>query len=105
MALDKLEKQENIIGEKVYDLGRFENYKVEIKINEKVPTGLFLPDKIIPNTWYANLQTFKALNKNIFTGETILDEYILQTPCPQCKNKLDWQYWLHCPYCEFKPSF
>ena len=101
-ALEQLKYSSLKTGAPQYDLSQYETVQINIRIQNDVPTGLFKPDPMITGGWIANTQTFRAMNKNIFTGTEIFDDLLLPIPCPGCAKKLDWQYWVHCPHCEFK---
>lgn len=101
-TLDKIKSLENLITEPCYNIDQPQDYKLEIKIDNKVENGKFIPSKAITGIWYASEQTFMAMKKNIFaTGENI-DELIDLYQCSSCHKELDKQFWNFCPFCGAK---
>ncbi len=97
--LEKLEQIKNAINNPHYNLREQTISHIQIKIDENIKTGLFIPDKQTPHLWYTNKQTYRAMKKDIFaleTPEDLEEKY----QCYSCSTILDLQYWLHCPYCE-----
>lgn len=97
--LDKVGNMTNIVEKPLFNLEQEEQVQVEIKIDKKVPNGLFIPSKAIAGIWYANEQTFRAMKKDIFTLGDSLDEIKEPYTCHSCKTDLDMQFWHFCPYC------
>jgi hypothetical protein len=99
--LEKLKKAENAAGKAHFNIPAVDEYKVQIRADEKVSLGKFLPDPLIPGGYKAHPTTIRAMRKDIFTAGS--DEFIdleqLHT-CHSCQKQLDLQFWFFCPYCE-----
>ena len=77
-----------------------ESYKIQIKIDSKVPPAKFINDTEHSHIWYANDLTFRAMKKDIFTLDTGIDDTALIIECTKCRKNIDKQFWLFCPFCE-----
>lgn len=97
-VLEKISKEQSLIEKPQYDINNYETYQVNIKVDDKTPHGLFMPDPKMPGQYFASSQTFRAMKKNIFT---VSDPDELKEPyhCKSCKTDLDKQFWHFCPMC------
>ena len=98
-TLEKINSIENMIDRPMYNIERPEETKIEIKIDNKVAHGTFLPSKAIQGIWYTSEQTFRAMKKDIFATGNNLDEIVDPYHCQSCKKNLDKQFWNFCPFC------
>lgn len=98
-ALDKINSIENMVDRPMYNIQAPEEKKVEIKVDNKVEHGKFLPSKAIPDLWYASEQTYRAMKKNLFATGDNIDEISEPYTCHSCKSQLDKQFWNFCPFC------
>ena len=98
-TLEKVNSIENMVDRPMYNIHKPEEVKVEIKVDNKVANGLFVPSKVIENLWYANEQTYRAMKKDLFATGTNIDELVEAYQCHSCKTDLDKQFWHFCPYC------
>ena len=99
-VMEKLKSLQNAAQGSLLNINQPQNVKVQIRPDNKVPRGLFLPDPLIPGGHKAHPITIQAIRKDIFlAGEAFVDlEMIYQ--CQSCKQELDLQFWHFCPYCE-----
>jgi hypothetical protein len=98
-TLDKINSIENMLDEPMYNIDHKEEVKVEIKIDNKIAHGKFIPSKAIQGIWYASEQTFRAMKKDLFATGGNIDEIIVPYHCQSCKADLDKQFWNFCPFC------
>ena len=101
-TLEKINSIENMVDRPMYRLDREEKHEIEIKIDNKVAHGMFVPSKKHPGLWYASEQTFRAMKKDLFATGGNLDEIAEPYQCHSCKTDLDKQFWNFCPYCGTK---
>lgn len=98
-TIEKINSIENMVDRPMYNIHKPQEAQLEIRVDNKVPHGKFVPSKAISHLWYASEQTFRAMKKDLFvTGESI-DELIDHYQCHNCKNDLDRQFWYFCPFC------
>ena len=98
-TLDRINSIENMVDTPMFDTSREETAQVEIKVDNKVAHGMFIPSKAIPGIWYASDQTFRAMKKDIFSLGDSIDEIAEPYDCQSCQTKVDKQFWHFCPYC------
>ncbi|MEE2670933.1 MAG: zinc ribbon domain-containing protein [Bdellovibrionota bacterium] len=98
-ALEKIKTFRNLAGRAEFDTDAPETYKIDIKVDNSVPHGQFLPSKIYPGSWRASEQTYRAMKKDLFALGESVDELVAPYICSSCKTSLDKQFWLFCPYC------
>lgn len=98
-TLEKINSIENMVDRPMYNINKPVETKVEIKIDNKIEHGKFLPSKAITGLWYASEQTFRAMKKDIFATGGNIDELVEPYNCFSCKSDLDKQFWHFCPYC------
>lgn len=98
-TLEKINSIENIVGKPMYQLEKPEEFKIEIKVDNSIEHGKFVPSKIVHHLWYASEQTYRAMKKNIFATGDNIDELTEPYQCYGCKADLDKQFWYFCPYC------
>lgn len=98
-TLRKIQSMENMVNNPAYQLEKSEEYKLQIKVDNKVAHGAFLPDLENPGRWKASEQTFRAMKKDIFALGDSIDELKEPYTCASCKSNLDKQFWHFCPYC------
>jgi len=84
---------------KGFNTNHIENLQVKIRASQSVSIGMFKADPFIPGGYIAHPDSIKALRKDIFTLDFDLDEFQEIVTCSGCKNKLDKQFWIYCPYC------
>jgi hypothetical protein len=86
-----------------YRLEEQEDVKVQFRPKKEISLGMFKPDPLLPGLYLAHPQTLRALRQNLFVGlddEERLERFSFGHRCESCKEVLDMQFWLHCPYCE-----
>ena len=98
-TLEKIKSFTNLAGKPEYNTKSTEIYELNIKVDNSVPHGQFLPSHIYPGQWRASEQTFKAMKKDLFALGDSLDEIKEPYTCESCKSSLDKQFWFFCPYC------
>lgn len=98
-TLEKINSIENMVDKPMYNIHRPEETQLEIKVDNKVAHGKFVPSKAIANIWYASEQTFRAMKKDLFVTGGNIDELVEPYQCHSCKSDLDKQFWHFCPYC------
>ncbi len=98
-TLEKINSIENMVDRPMFNIEKEEKVEVEIKVDNTVPHGLFIPSKINIGQWRASEETFRAMKKDIFTLGGSLDEIADPYNCSSCKTNLDKQFWNFCPYC------
>ncbi len=98
-TLDKVKHMKSAANRQLFDLEKPEEVKIEIKVDNKVAHGLFVPSKAITGIWYASEQTYRAMKKDLFAFGETLDEIKEPYNCHSCKTDLDKQFWHFCPYC------
>ena len=98
-TLQKINSIENQVDRPMFNTKQEDKVEIEIKVDNTVAHGLFLPSKVFPGHWRASEQTFRAMKKDIFTLGGSLDEINELYKCHSCKTDLDKQFWNFCPYC------
>ncbi|MAX67029.1 MAG: hypothetical protein QF441_16010 [Bacteriovoracaceae bacterium] len=98
-TLEKINSIENMVDRPMYNTKKEEVFKLEIKIDNKIEHGKFIPSKIYPGLWYASEQTYRAMKKDLFALGDSLDEIADPYTCHSCKSNLDKQFWRFCPHC------
>ncbi len=98
-TLEKINSIENMVDRPMFNTEKEETFSVDIKVDNTVPHGLFIPSKVFPGSWRASEQTFRAMKKDIFMLGESLDEIAEAYQCTSCKTDLDKQFWHFCPYC------
>lgn len=73
--------------------------EIEIKVLPKTNISIakFVKAKDIDHTYFAHPETIKAMKKNIFTSNDLLQSDT--TPCGHCQQLLHSGMWEYCPYC------
>ncbi len=73
--------------------------ELEIKVLPKsnVTLAKFVKAKDSDNTYFAHPETIKAMKKDIFTSNDLLQSDA--TPCSHCQQLLHSGMWEYCPYC------
>ena len=89
----------NGIGTQLLDLDKGEVVKINIRPDKKVLIGLFKPDPILLSGFIAHPDTIQAMRKDLFVTDPDLLDRSQLSPCVSCKEQLDYQFWLYCPYC------
>ena len=76
--------------------------QVQILPDKSVSPGSFLPHPLLPGAYKAHPQTIAAVRKDIFmAGNEFVDlEEIIK--CDGCKESIDKQFWVFCPFCGAK---
>lgn len=105
-TLERIQKMKNAVMQPLWKTHEEETFEVQIKIDNKVSHGKFVPSKAIEGIWYTSEQTYRAMKKNIFALGDDVDELVSPYTCLSCKTNLDQQFWHFCPYCgeQFKES-
>lgn len=98
-TLEKIKSFKNLAGKAEYDTSSAEVYQLNIKVDNSVPHGQFIPSQIYPGQWRASEQTFRAMKKDLFALGDSLDEIKEPYKCESCQTDLDRQFWHFCPYC------
>ena len=98
-TLEKINSIENMVDRPMYQIDKEEKYQIEIKVDNSVAHGVFIPSKVFPGQWRASEQTFRAMKKDLFATGGNLDEIAEPYTCDSCQTKLDKQFWYFCPYC------
>lgn len=98
-TIDKIKTFKNLAGRAEYNLDQSETFQIDIKVDNSVPHGQFLPSKIYPGSWRASAQTFKAMKKDLFALGESIDELVSPYQCESCYSDLDRQFWIFCPFC------
>lgn len=98
-TLNKIKSIENVVDKPMFNLQEEEKIEIEVKVDNKVPHGTFIPSKAIAGYWRASEQTFRAMKKDIFSLGGSIDEIAEPYQCESCKTNLDKQFWIFCPYC------
>jgi lipopolysaccharide biosynthesis regulator YciM len=98
-ALDKINSIENMVDTPMFDTSQEDIAQVEIRVDNKVAHGMFIPSKAISEIWYASEQTFRAMKKDIFSLGNSIDEMTELYDCQSCHTQIDKQFWHFCPYC------
>lgn len=80
----------------------YQEEKVRLLVRNSVSPAMFIPHESIPNTYYANSTTIRALKKDIFMAGEGFEDLEDITNCESCSAKLDRQFWHFCPHCEAK---
>lgn len=97
--MKKIEQIKNAAQMPHYDLSTPEEYKIEIKIDNKVEPAQFKPSQTEPGVWFANELTFRAMKKDIFLLDSAMLDLKDQVECAKCSKAIDRQFWKMCPYC------
>ncbi len=97
--IEKIKNFRNLAGRREYNVDSPEEYKFDIKVDNSVPHGQFIPSQIYPGSWRASEQTFKAMKKNILALGSSIDELADPYKCTSCSSDLDKQFWHFCPFC------
>ena len=98
-TLEKINSIENMVDRPMFNTEQEETFKIDIKVDNTVPHGVFIPSKVYPGSWRASEQTFRAMRKDIFMLGESLDEIADPYQCTSCHTNLDKQFWTFCPYC------
>ena len=98
-TLEKINSIENMVDKPLFNTQKEETTEIEIKVDNTVAHGLFIPSKVFIGQWRASEQTFRAMKKDIFTLGGSLDEITEPYHCESCKSNLDKQFWNFCPFC------
>ncbi len=98
-SLEKINDMKNMVDRPMYNTRAQEQIQVEIKVDNKIEHGMFVPSKIMPHLWYASEQTYRAMKKDIFALGNSIDELKEPYQCQSCKTNLDKQFWKFCPHC------
>lgn len=98
-TLRKISSIETLVNTPQYHINTAQEFKVHIKISNKVAHGMFIPLKDSPGQWMSSEQTYRALKKDIFSLAENIDELMEPHDCSSCKSSLDKQFWHFCPYC------
>lgn len=82
------------------DINSPQNYVVQIIPDGTIERAKFLPIENSVNQYKAHPVTIRAMKKDLFlAGEDFIDlECIIE--CKSCREKIDLQFWLFCPFCE-----
>ncbi|MAZ48443.1 MAG: hypothetical protein CME65_07765 [Halobacteriovoraceae bacterium] len=98
-TLEKIKSFKNLAGAREYNTSTSEVFQLEIKVDNSVPHGQFIPSQIYPGQWRASEQTFKAMKKDLFALGDSIDEIKEPYQCDSCDSSLDRQFWHFCPFC------
>lgn len=97
---EELKFIENHIGESFLDLSKKPiEEKLVIDPDSSIAPATFRPDPTNPHRYFAHPDTIRAVRKEIFISD---DEFLDRSKsyiCQSCKNELDLQFWLYCPFC------
>lgn len=94
-----IQKMTNGIDTPLLDINRPEELKVKIRPDKTVGIGLFKVDPLLLSGYVAHPDTIRAMRKDIFVTDPDLLDRSLFINCESCKQSLDCQFWLYCPYC------
>ena len=97
-TINKIQSFENAVNAPQYQIKSPEEVKIDIRVDNKVAHGSFVPCKIT-GQWKASEQTFRAMKKDIFALGDSIDELVQPYNCQSCHTDLDLQFWHFCPYC------
>tara|TARA_X000000950_G_C13879352_1_gene646219 strand:+ start:94 stop:432 length:339 start_codon:yes stop_codon:yes gene_type:complete len=81
---------------------RHQTNSVRLLVDEKIRPSLFQPHPTLPNVYYANSLTIRAVKKDLFLGGEGFEDLEDLTECLSCNSKIDRQFWHFCPFCEGK---
>ena len=98
-TLNKVSHMKNAVQRPLFEQKTPEQNSLQIKIDNKLAHGVFVPSKAIAGIWYASEQTFRAMKKDLFMFGDTFDEIKEPYTCGSCKTDLDMQFWHFCPYC------
>jgi hypothetical protein len=101
-TLDQIKRIENCVDKQMFNTQQEQKYEINIKVDNTISHGVFVPSKVFPGQWRASEQTFRAMKKDIFAlgnSEEMLDEIAQPYKCHSCQTNLDKQFWKFCPYC------
>jgi hypothetical protein len=73
---------------------------VRLLADESVSPAMFKPHHSLPNTFFANQLTIRAVKRDLFMGGEGFDDLQKIVPCKACNRDIDQQFWSMCPYCE-----
>lgn len=98
--LEKLKTYANAAGTPLFNTDYHEQHKVNVKPDTNIARAKFIPDKLLPNVFYAHPVTIRAMRKELFMGGVDFIDLECLRICDSCKQKIDLQFWHFCPYCE-----
>lgn len=89
----------NAIDTQLFDVSQSDEIKINIRPDKNVTIGLFKADPLLLSGFIAHPETIRAMRKDIFvTDPDLLDRSHVEI-CNSCKQTIDHQFWLYCPYC------
>ena len=93
-------KETNLSSQPYFSPHPSHQITLEIKPDESVTPGRFLPHPLVPNLHRAHPLTIRALRKDIFVqGEEEFSILATDYKCHSCNEAMDLQFWKLCPYC------
>ena len=98
-TLEKIQSIENMVDRPMYNTKQEEKFEIQIKVDNTVAHGQFIPSKVYPGQWRASEQTFRAMKKDLFALGDSIDEIAQPYQCHSCQSNLDKQFWNFCPFC------
>lgn len=81
-----------------FDTHPSEEFKVNIRVDERIGPAKFKPDPLIPGGYMANSLTVRAMKPDIFLLGNSLEDLSQMHECV-CGVTLDLQFWKLCPHC------
>ncbi len=84
----------------VYDISGQETVKIDINPDTSISRGKFMPDPKRSGAWVAHPVTIRAMRNDIFMVDSQVAEFEQLFRCESCKEQLDLQFWILCPFCE-----
>jgi hypothetical protein len=96
---EKIKSYTNAFDSNLYESSFHEKYEVNIKPDLKAPLAKFIPT-LNPREFMAHPITIRAMRKEIFMGGDEFVDLEKIITCHSCKNTIDMQFWIFCPYCE-----
>lgn len=96
---EDIQKMTNGIDTALFNTNKAEEIKINIRPDKTIAIGLFKPDPILLSGFVAHPDTIRAMRKDLFVTDPDLLDRGLLINCDSCKQPLDCQFWLYCPFC------
>jgi hypothetical protein len=103
-AVKKLSTYKNIANQTLFETKKeyVQETKIQLIADKSIDPAKFIPTKENPQIFRAHPTTIKAIRKDLFMGgEDFVDLEVL-AQCLSCKETIDFQFYVFCPYCEGK---
>lgn len=101
LQLEALKSEKNLANQRMYNTSRVSEVKVQIYPDKSVSPAKFILNKTIPGTYRAHPDTIRAMREDLFANinNDTFEELEYLYDCTSCKNRIDLQFWKHCPHC------